>query len=334
GWIDLIGLISLAAVLYGLSDLAREWRGEHHVSVVIDSSPWQLPRYAFYSLSRGLLAYLLSLGFTLTYGYWAAKDRVAERVLIPLMDILQSTPVLSFLPPLLLAARHLFGDSNVGFELVSIFTIFTGQVWNMTFSFYHSLRSIPQDQVEVATMYRFSGWQRFKWVELPFSMMGLVWNSMMSMAGGWFFLTISESFQLGDEDFRLPGIGSYMAEAVKQGNVAGMLWAIFAMAMMIVALDQLLWRPVVVWAQKVRVEEGGHQEAVSSWFLNWLRRSRILTAIGRLLGSWQSNREARQEKQLASIPRPNTENRWMGKLSLAAFALLLAFLLWGAWKLL
>src|SRR5262249_22043808 len=151
--------------------------------------------------------------------------------------------------------------------LAAILMIFTGQAWNMTFSFYHSLRSLPQEQREVARLYRFSTWQRFKWVELPASVVGLVWNSMMSMAGGWFFLMISESFQLGDRDFRLPGLGSYMSAAVEQGRVDAMLWAILAMIAMIVALDQLLWRPVVVWAQKFRVEEGGAQPAVSSWFL-------------------------------------------------------------------
>src|SRR5438128_438081 len=138
--------------------------------------------------------------------------------------------------------------------------IFTGQAWNMTFSYYHSLRSVPQEQNEVATLFRFSWWQRLKWVELPFSTVGLVWNSMMSMAGGWFFLTACEDFNLKGTDFRLPGIGSYMQEAIRDERVDAMLWAILAMVLMIVALDQLFWRPVVVWAQKFRVEEGGSEE--------------------------------------------------------------------------
>jgi NitT/TauT family transport system permease protein len=334
GLVDLLVLLSLAGLLYGLSDLARQWTGKHEAEVIIESSPWVLPRYTFYSLMRGLLAYVLSLGFTLAYGYWAAKDRVAERVLIPLLDIMQSVPVLGFLPPLLLASESLFRDRNVGFELVAILLIFTGQVWNMTFSFYHSLRSIPQDQTEAATLFRFSAWQRFRWVELPYSTIGLVWNSMMSMAGGWFFLTASEGFRVGTKDFRLPGIGSYMGEAVKNGEVASMLWAILAMALMILAIDQLLWRPVVVWAQKFRVEEGGQQEAMSSWFLNLLRRSRILAAIHGFLGYWQKAREQR-----ASIGKPHKKvfaepSRWAGLVSMGAFLLLLAVLLYGAWKLL
>src|SRR5262249_24225493 len=255
GWVDVLIGIGLAGLLYGLVDLAGEWTSELRPTVDIDLSPWALPRYTFYSLTRGLLAYSLSLGFTLVYGYWAAKDRRAERVLIPLLDILQSIPVLGFLPGVVLALVALFPKSNVGLELAAILMIFTGQAWNMTFSFYHSVRSVPQDQQEVATTYRFTWWERLRWVELPFATMGLVWNSMVGMAGGWFFLMIIEAFRLEDQDFRLPGIGAYMAVAAKEGRGDAMFWAIVAMVLMIVLLDQFLWRPVVVWAEKFRVEE-------------------------------------------------------------------------------
>jgi len=332
GWVDLVVLIALCGLLYGLSDLARQFTGRR-VGVTIDLSPWALPRYTFYSLSRGVLAYVLSLTFTLIYGYWAAKDRVAERVLIPLLDILQSTPVLTFLPPLLLAAENLFPGRDIGFQLASIVMVFTGQAWNMTFSFYHSLRSLPQDMVEVSTLYRFTTWQRFKWLELPFSMMGLVWNSMMSFAGGWFFLTISEAFTIGDQDFRIPGIGSYMSEAVKNQEYAGMFWAIFAMAVMIVTLDQLLWRPVVVWAQKFRIEEGGQQEEMSSWFLNWMRRSHLLAAAAQVLSLWQRKWEARPRKVSAPLGPAVRHSAWTTRVSLIAFMVLLAILMYGAWRL-
>src|SRR5262249_4053085 len=155
---------------------------------------------------RGLIAYVISLLFTLVYGYWAAKDRAAERVLIPFLDILQSIPVLGFMPGLTIAMVGLFPNSNIGLELAAILMIFTGQAWNMTFSFFHSLKSVPQEMRESASVYRFTWWQRLKWVELPFATLGLVWNSMMSMAGGWFFLMINEANKLGDFDFRLPGI--------------------------------------------------------------------------------------------------------------------------------
>src|SRR5512142_857832 len=283
GWLDLALAAGLGAAIYGLVGLAREWTGALRPAVEIDLSLGALPGYALLSLSRGLAAYLLSLLFTLVYGYWAAHDRVAERVLIPALDILQSIPVLGFMPGLVLGLVGLFPHSNVGLELASVVMIFTGQAWNMTFSFYHSLRSVPSDLTEVATLSRFGWWQRFRWVELPFSAIGLVWNSMMSMAGGWFFLMVSEAFVLGDKDFRLPGLGSYMSVAVAKGDGRAMLAAVVAMTTMIVALDQLLWRPVVVWAQKFRVEESGQTESMESWFLDFLRRSHILPWLSGLV---------------------------------------------------
>src|SRR5262249_885689 len=287
-WIDLVVVLALFGFLFGLMALARQWTGKHEGRVHIDLNPVYLPLYTLYSLSRGLTAYLLSLSFTLVSGYWAAKDRIAERVLVPLLDILQSIPVLGFMPVFFLALVALFAwtGTNIGEELVAILMIFTGQAWNMTFSFYHSLRSIPADQVEAATSYRFTWWQRFKWVELPFATTGVVYNSMMRMAGGWFFLMICESYTPGDTDFRLPGLGSYMSVAW-QGedghsppNYLAMLWAILAMGAMIVLLDQLLWNPVVVWAQKFRVEEGAATERASSWVLDLLRHSRLVRVVG------------------------------------------------------
>ncbi len=263
------------------------------------------------------------------------KIMVAGRVLIPLLDILQSIPVLAFLPGLLLALDAAFPANNIGLELAATLMIFTGQAWNMTFSFYHSLRSIPQDQHDAATAYRFTWWQRLKWVELPFSTMGLVWNSMMSMAGGWFFLMITETYQLGDKDFRLPGIGSYMKVAVDEGRVDAMLWAMLAMLLMIVALDQLLWRPVVVWAQKFRVEEGGEAPVMSSWFLNWLRRSRLLRWTQRIVTRvFHKDRPtvAVDKKPIKPTPTANGSN-WGTAVSIAAFAILLLLLAFGAWKL-
>lgn len=332
GWVDLLVVIGLAGLLFGLLDIAREWTGESRPSINIDLSPWALPHYVFYSLSRGLLAYVISLSFTLLYGYWAAKDRVAERVLLPLLDILQSIPVLGFMPGLILALVALFPHSNTGLELAAVIMIFTGQAWNMTFSFYHSLRSVPLDMREVATVYRFSWWQRFKWVELPYSTIGLVWNSMMSMAGGWFFLMINEAFRLGDKDFRLPGIGSYMSVAVEQGRIDAMLFAIVAMVLMIIFLDQLLWRPVVVWAQKFRIEEGGYQEKMSSWFLDWLSRSHLLAWVGKVI---HRIKHIKNKPVAASIikPAPNPRAISASKLSLLLLGLLLAVLGYGAWKL-
>jgi NitT/TauT family transport system permease protein len=334
GWIDALVILGLAGLVYGLIDLAGQWTAAPQTEAIeIDLSPWALPRYTFYSLCRGLFAYALSFIFTLLYGYWAAKDRVAERVLIPLLDILQSIPVLGFMPGLVFALVVAFPHSNIGLELAAVLMIFTGQVWNMTFSFYHSLRSVPLDQREVATVYRFTWWERFKWVELPFSAIGLVWNSMMSMAGGWFFLMINEAFKLGKKDFRLPGVGSYMSEAVKEGRVDAMLWAIAAMILMIVCLDQFLWRPVVAWAQKFRVEEGGSQEEASSWFLDLLRRSRMLRFTRRLLRLWSRQKVTRPQTKAAAPVDPTHTSPWAKWLSMGFFAVLVFVLVLGVWQL-
>ncbi len=332
-WVDLAVAVGLMGLLYGIVKLASEWTAPHQANIEIDLSPWALPRYTFFSLSRGLIAYLISLVFTLVYGYWAAKDKLAARVLIPLLDILQSIPVLAFLPGLVLALGAAFPRNNIGLELAAILMIFTGQAWNMTFSFYHSVRSVPSDQQEAATLYRFNWWQRLKWVELPFSTMGLVWNSMMSMAGGWFFLMIDESYRLGNQDFRLPGIGSYMQVAVDKGRVDAMVWAMLAMLLMIVGLDQILWRPVVVWAQKFRVEETCEQVSMTSWLLEWLRRSRLLAAASKVFAQVPRVRLPK----LPHVHRPERSQeatnvaKWM---SLSIFGLLLVVLGVGSWRLL
>ena len=274
--VDLLVLLAGFALVYGLIQLGQQWTGVHRPTVEINLSPWALPKYTFFSMMRGLVAYVISLAFTFVYAFWAAKDRRAERLLVPLLDILQSIPVLGFMPGLVLALVAIFPHSNVGLEMAAVLMIFTGQAWNMTFSLYHSLKSVPLELQEAGTVYGFNWWQRFKWIELPFGTTGLVWNSMMSMAGGWFFLMITEAFKLGDQDFRLPGLGSYMSVAVEKGNTPAMLYAILAMVLMIVFLDQVLWRPVVVWAQRFRVEESSQGEAPKSWFLKMLRRSRLL----------------------------------------------------------
>jgi NitT/TauT family transport system permease protein len=254
GVLDALLLLGLGAAVAALVALARRWAGPLRPAIEIDLSPWALPGYTALSLARGIAAYLLSLAFTLVYGTVAAHSRRAERVLIPLLDILQGIPVLGFLPGLVLGMVALFPHSNVGLELACVVMIFTGQVWNMTFSFYGSLRAIPAELREVAAVHRFGWWRRFRTVEVPSATIGLVWNSMMSMAGGWFFLTVNEAFTLGDHDFRLPGIGAYMSVAIDRGDGRAMAAAVMAMIAMIVAVDQLVWRPALAWAQKFKVE--------------------------------------------------------------------------------
>lgn len=331
-WVDFAILLGGAGILFAIKELAGEWTAPHRDAIQIDLSAASLPKYTLYSLGRGLLAYGLSFVFTILYGYWAARDRVAERILVPLLDILQSVPVLGFLPGLVLALAYLFPSSNVGLEIAAVLMIFTGQVWNMTFSFYHSLRSVPQDLKEAATVYRFNWWQRATRLEIPFAGIGLIWNSMMSMAGGWFFLMICEGFVLGDKDFRLPGLGSYMSVAMEKGDWTAMVWGILAMIIVIVLLDQLLWRPLVVWGQKFRVEEGGDDIPAHSWFLDFIRRSPLLRRLRRLL------RRAPKETSVAAAPHPTEipvarPHPGAKIVSILAFIILLGLMALGAWKL-
>jgi NitT/TauT family transport system permease protein len=290
--VDLVLAAFLFALVAGTVALAQRWEAPMREAVEIDLSPKALPGYTLLSLSRGFAAYLLSLAFTLVYGTIAAHSRRAEKVMIPLLDIGQGIPVLGFLPGLVLGMVALFPRTNVGLELACILMIFTGQVWNMVFSFYGSLRSVPAELKEVARLHRFGWWKTFKTVEVSGAVIGLVWNSMMSMAGGWFFLTVNEAFTLGDRDFRLPGVGSYMAVAIEKGNVPAMVWAIVAMTLMILAVDQLLWKPLVAWSQRFRLEDVSGSEPPRSWALDLVRRSWLARRL----------RQARSHIEVAAAP--------------------------------
>ncbi len=273
---DIVVLSFMVFLAYGIGLLAKNWTAPLVYKANISLSPIALIGYTFLSMARGFAAYGLSLVFTFAYGYAAARNKYAERVLIPLLDVFQSVPVLGFLPGLVLGMMALFPHSVMGLELASIFMIFTGQVWNMTFSFYQSLKSVPQELIEASKIYGFSGWRIFWDVEVPFAMPGLVWNSMMSMAGGWFFLSVCEAFTLGDKSYRIAGIGSYMATAVENGYVPGELYAILAMVLMILAIDIFFWRPIVAWSDKFKFEDNSSSEEPTSFILDVLRNSHVL----------------------------------------------------------
>jgi NitT/TauT family transport system permease protein len=274
-------LISGLALFYGLLSLTRYWTGQVNTQAEIHLVPAALPKYAFFSLTRIGMAYLLSLVVAVGYGYAAARYRTAERFLIPLLDTLQSIPVLSFLPPVMVGMVALFPTRQLGVELGSIVLVFTGQVWNMAFSVYASMRNIPREMLEAAEIYRMSRVQRFFQLELPYSAIGLVWNSMMSVAGGWFFLMACEMFVLGNRDFRLPGLGSYLQTAANAGDTAAILWGVFTMIAVIVLIDQVIWRPLIAWAQKFKFEQVEASQVPRSPVLEWLRQSRVLSRIGR-----------------------------------------------------
>src|ERR1051325_8208808 len=270
-WADLAVGGLLLALIYAIVTIAREWSGPLRQVAEIRSEARYLPLYALFSLTRGVVAYGVSFLFTMVYGYAMARIDGAERVMLPVLDILQSIPVLGFLPGFVLGLVHLFPHLNLGLEIASVLMIFTGQVWNMTFSFYSSLKSVPPDLVAVSRLAKLSWWQRFIRLDLSFAATGLVWNSMMSMAGGWFFLTVSEAFVLGEHDFRLPGLGSYMSLAIERGDTRAEALGVLGMLAMIALLDQLVWRPVVAWSQKFTDEERG--SASGLWLWERLRRA-------------------------------------------------------------
>jgi NitT/TauT family transport system permease protein len=276
GLADVAILCLLGGVIATVVAFAREFEAPLAQAVRIDLRPAALPRYTLYSLSRGVLALLISYLFALGFGWTAAKSRAAERLLLPLLDILQSIPVLGFLPGLVLGLMSLFPTRNVGLELAAILMIFTAQAWNLALSFYNSLKSLPQPLRDACKVAGWPAGRTFRELEVPAAAQGLVWNGMLSMAGGWFFLMVNEAFRLGNHDYRLPGIGSYMSVALDQGNTRAMALAIGAMVVMIVSVDQLLWRPLVVWVEKFRLDEtSGGGRPPSSWVLEFLRRARL-----------------------------------------------------------
>lgn len=276
---DLIIGLLIAFFIYGTVAIARRWTIAFQPSVTIDLSVKSLPSYAIYSLFRALIAYVLSLLFTLIMGYVAAQNRTAERIILPLLDIGQSIPVLGFLPGLVLGLIALFPRSNFGLELSCIVMIFTGQVWNMTFSYYASLKVLPNSFYELSKNVQLSPFQKLINIELPYSASGLAWNSLMSMAGGWFFLTVCEAFTLGEKQFRLLGLGSYMAVAIEEGNTHAMIAGFIAMVTVIIFMDFVIWRPVVAWTRKFRVDEQAEQiEDIP--FIKMLLKDSIIVRAG------------------------------------------------------
>ncbi len=290
GFIDLLVFLALVSAIAFLVTAAARWAAPLTPAVKINPSPTVLPLYAGYSLLRMILGYLLSLIFTLVYGHIAATNRRAGTVMVPVLDILQSIPILSFLPVVILALVAAFPHSNVGLELASIIFIFTSQAWNMTFSFYHSVRTLPTDLQEVAIITRLRPWRRFMTLEVPSSMIGLIWNSMMSWAGGWFFLMASEQFTLGSQSFQLPGLGSYLQAAANAGDNVAIILGLLTLIALIILLDLLFWRPLVAWADKFKVELSSGADTPHSPVLDALRRSVLLATLSRRvfspIGQW------------------------------------------------
>ena len=324
---DGVILLALAAALYLAARLAL-----HAPSVVmgpeISLDAAALPWYAALSVARMAAAYALSLAFSLAYGYYAAHNRTAEKVMMPLLDVLQSVPILSFLPVVLLSLSVLL-PTAVAAELAAIVLIFTSQAWNITFSFYQSVKTVPGELREAAAAFRFGPWFRFKYLELPFAGIGLAWNSIMSWAGGWFFLMAAEMFTVGRRDFRLPGLGSYLQTAAASGDLRAILLGVGTLVAVIVALDQLVWRPLLATAERLKLQtvEGGHE--TQSWFHDLLTRAWLVQQIEdrlwlplmeRLDRRWQQSGAGAVAKTAA------TSRRWVGLTVALSAAVVLLYL--------
>ncbi len=306
--IDVGIILILFAFIYGIVSTAKEWRDIPTYTINISLSPKNLPAYAWFSVLRQFLAYILSLAFSIIYGYVASHNKTLEPFMIALLDILQSVPVLSFMPGVILGLIAIFPYGRIGVELGSIVLIFTGQVWNMAFSVYGSMSSLPRDLREASEVFNLSPFQKFLYVELPYSTIGLVLNSMMSVAGGWFFLMACEMFTLGNRDFRLPGLGSYLQLAAIKGDTRAILIGLATMIAIIVLIDQLIWRPLIAWAQKFKVELTTRNNVPTSTILMILQRSTILTRISQTIDTYIekiSNRFSKKryvEKKVSAFP--------------------------------
>ncbi len=278
-FIDLGVAACALAVFFAVVSTGVYWFQKPIPVVPISSAISALPIYAFYSIVRMTIAYFLSLAFAVTYGYIAAYNTRIEPWMVAVLDILQSIPVLSFLPPVVLAMVSLIPGHQLGIEMAVILLIFTGQVWNLAFSFYSSLKTIPREMQEASRIYRYSGWQRFWQLEMPFSTIGLVWNSIVSVAGGWFALIFCETFTMGDRNFQLPGLGSYIQTATYAGNVRALLAGIATVILIVVATDQLVWRPLIAWSDKFKFEQVEAADQVTSPILELLRLSKICQTL-------------------------------------------------------
>jgi NitT/TauT family transport system permease protein len=328
------------AIFYSIVRIGMFWAGRLEPEIVISLNPRSLPLYAFYSIVRIGLAYLLSLLFAISYGYIAAYNRRAELFMIAVLDILQSIPVLSFLPPVMLAMIALFPTRQLGVEMGAIVLIFTGSVWNLAFSFYSSLKSIPRELIEATRIYRFSRLQRLLQLELPYSAIGLVWNSIMSVAGAWFALIACEMFHIGARSFGLPGLGSYLQTAADAGNGLAITYGLGVIILIIIATDQLVWRPLIAWSDKFKFEQVESSKRVTSPVLHVLTHSKAIsgllrhtaTPLSENLYRHLAHRRAAKLHQFAALdpdsnprPRPSLRLKLLRGLLLAAAGVVVGY---------
>jgi NitT/TauT family transport system permease protein len=319
-------VVFLAEASRGVSQSLAELR-----MTPVSLDPANLPNYAARTSLRMLVAMLLSLLFTFSYATWAARSRRAEMLLIPLLDILQSVPILGFLSVTVVFFMSLAPGRVLGAEFAAVFAIFTSQAWNMAFSFYQSLRTVPDDLVEAARTFGLSSWRRFWRLDVPFAMPPLVWNMMVSMSGGWFFVVASEAISVGDTTVTLPGIGSYIELAIERRDLVSVGWAIGAMLIVILIYDQLLFRPLVAWADHFRFEQEGGIQPPHAWALTMWRRS----WLGDLLkgsSNFVLRRGDQLLRKLGNRSKTNLRYAWMPWLDRAWYAIVAALAALTCWK--
>jgi NitT/TauT family transport system permease protein len=323
------------AIFFSLISTGTYWLSKPVPVVPISHSIGALPAYALYSLTRMAIAYLLSMGFAISYGYTAAYSPRLEAWMIAVLDILQSIPVLSFLPPVVFAMVALIPGHQLGIEMGVILLIFTGQVWNLAFSFYSSLKSIPREMLEASRIYRYSAWQRFWQLEMPNAAIGLVWNSIVSVANGWFALMACEMFTMGDRNFQLPGLGSYLQTAAVSGDVHALMAGFALVILIVVATDQLIWRPLIAWSDKFKFEQVESADRSTSPILELLRRSSLVSSLpGRVWNRVEEPIYKRMSRtKECRVVRPLDEGQARGKNSAGLWALGIAafcVVIWGA----
>lgn len=285
---DVLALLLVLAIIMFFAWNAGQMATPYQIGekIPISLSATMLPFYAGRTVIRMLIAMLFSLLFTFIFGTWAAKSQRAERLIIPMIDVLQSVPILGFLSVTIAGFIALFPGSLLGPECAAIFMIFTSQAWNMALGFYQTVRSVPAEVEEAARMFHLSAWQRFWRIEVPYSMPGLLWNAMASMSAGWFFVVAAEAFTVAHQEILLPGIGSYIAVAIEGANMQAIVYAILTMLIVIVIYDQLLFRPLVAWAEKFKSEQHASEKVSESWVINFFRRTRMLRRLGIKLTQW------------------------------------------------
>ena len=313
---DIVAVLLILGLLAFLAEASRHLLQPlvelQHKPVSLD--PANLPEYAARTTLRMLIAMVLSLIFTFTYATLAAKSKHAERLLVPLLDILQSVPILGFISITVVFFMALAPGRVLGAEFAAIFAIFTSQAWNMAFSFYQSLRTVPTELVEASRNFRLSPWMSFWRVDVPFAMPQLIWNMMLSMSGSWFFVVASEAISVGNTTITLPGVGSYIALAIEHRDLVAVGYAIVTMLIVILVYDQVLFRPLVAWADRFRFEQEPGMSPPQSWVLNVLRRSRLVDRLTRpfaallhrlLLARWSNDRPQQQTQE------SRTQSRWV-----------------------